>query len=85
MTKDEALRMAIEHIEHNGATTERKMVLHACKEALEQPLTDCELDAKRYQHLRNTTSIMMFELPTWVTSHKLDMRVDKMIMEKQND
>lgn len=31
----EALKMAIEHIEHNGATTERKMVLQACKEALD--------------------------------------------------
>jgi hypothetical protein len=46
-------------------------------------LNECELDTKRYRHLRNTTSIMMFELPTWVTSHKLDMRVDKMIKDSQ--
>jgi hypothetical protein len=33
--------MAIEHIERDGATTERKVVINACKEALEQPaLTD---------------------------------------------
>ena len=37
MTKQtEALKMAIEHIEHKGATTELKMVLQACKEALDE-------------------------------------------------
>lgn len=35
MTKDEALKMAIEHIERGGATTERKVVINACKEALD--------------------------------------------------
>ena len=36
---EEALRMAIEHIENNGTTTERKIVINACKAALEQPST----------------------------------------------
>jgi len=35
ITQTEALKMAIEHIWYNGATTERKMVLNACKEALQ--------------------------------------------------
>ena len=36
-----------------------------------------EDDAERYRYLRNNTSIMTFEQQTWVTSHKLDMRVDE--------
>ena len=35
MTKDEALKMAIEHIERNYH--DEKFVINACKEALEQP------------------------------------------------
>jgi hypothetical protein len=38
MTKDEALKMAIEHIEFEGVRNEEGLyVLNACKEALEQP------------------------------------------------
>lgn len=36
-----------------------------------------DADAERYRYLRNNTSIMTFEQQTWVTSHKLDMRVDE--------
>lgn len=32
---------------------------------------------KRYRYMRDNTSVMTFEEQTWVTSHKLDMRIDK--------
>jgi hypothetical protein len=46
-------------------------------------------DAERYRWLRNNTSIMIFELQVWKTSHKLDWAVDELMekdkMEKDNE
>ena len=37
MTKDEALKMAIEYLEADGYSISRQPIINACKEALEQP------------------------------------------------
>lgn len=38
-------------------------------------------DAERYRWMRDNTSVMTFEEQTWVTSHKLDMRIDRAMAE----
>ena len=47
-------------------------------------IAELEKDAERYRWMRNNTSVMLFDQQTWVTSHKLDMRVDE-AMKGSND
>lgn len=63
---------------------ESKIPVVLNNQTAQKPLSDEKIDAERYRYLRNNTSIMTFEEQTWVTSHKLDMRVDK-AMSKQGE
>ncbi len=47
-------------------------------------IAELEKDVERYRWMRNNTSVMLFDQQTWVTSHKLDMRVDE-AMKGSND
>jgi hypothetical protein len=53
------------------------------RDALLTRIAELEKDAERYRWMRNNTSVMLFDNQTWVTSHKLDMRVDEAMKESE--
>lgn len=65
----------------DGETSARLLELTQRVEELEKNLEEYRKDAERYRYMRDNTSVMTFEDQTWVTSHKLDMRIDKAITQ----